>query len=110
MAKNIVFEYEGESYKLEYNEASIRDLEKNYGVTISDFESLKLSMLLDMFAVSMKMHHPGVKFAKAKEIFESFGDKEGLFAALVEMYADAVSAVLSEPAEGKATSWTMNEA
>lgn len=110
MAINIKFNYGGSEYTLEYNEAAVRLLDKTFDFSINSIEKAQVSDVPDMFFAALKMHHPEVSKAKSNEMFAVIGDKAGLLAVLVEMYVEAVSAILDEPEEGKAVAWARSEA
>lgn len=110
MATNVSFTYEGDEYTLEYNENAIRMLDKQFDFSLNSIEKVQLSDVPTLFFVALRMHHPRVVKKEADAMYAKMGNKTDLLAALVEMYAEAVQAIIEEPEEGEALSWKKNEA
>lgn len=110
MATNVTFTYEGDEYTLEYNENAIRLLDKQFDFSLNSIEKVQLSDVPNMFFVALRMHHPRVSKKDADAMYSRIGGKTDLLAALVEMYAEAVQAIIEEPEEGEAISWKKSEA
>lgn len=104
MAKQLVFEYDGVTYTLEYTRKSIEQMEGE-GFRPQDIVDKPISTLPALFAGAFYAHHRFVKREKVDEIFAQMGDKEALLEKLAEMYQDPILTLLEEPAEGKKIMW-----
>lgn len=106
--KYISFEYNGTTYTMEFNRKTAALAERQYGFSLSELQSGKLSYLPDLFKCSLMMHHPKMKENTADNLYNLMDDKYGLMMALVELYANGVNSLLDSPEEGKAISWTQH--
>jgi hypothetical protein len=114
MAKTITFTYKKTAYTLEYTRETVSLLEQN-GLSLSDVQNI-----LDRPITSMKMLFTGAFLAHHRkaasittlmdEIWETIPNKDELIGNLVEMYAEPIDSMMSEPEEEKGkTVWTVNE-
>lgn len=100
----IVFEHKGTNYTLEFNRDTVRQLERN-GFSVNDIASQPVNSVLILFRSSFLAHHPRLSQSVIDEIWDSLGNKDGLFEALIELYNEPVEALLSEPDDGKKITW-----
>ena len=107
MAKQIIFEFEGKEYTLEYTRRTVKQMEDE-GFVAADIDSKPMSLLPALFAGAFKAHHKFVKREVIDRIFDAMPDKEGLVNKLAEMYSDPIRSLLEEPAEGKKVDWAAN--
>lgn len=114
MAKTITFTYKKTAYTLEYTRETVSLLEQN-GLSLSDVQNIT-----DRPITSMKMLFTGAFLAHHRkaasittlidEIWETIPNKEELIGNLVEMYAEPIESMMSEPEEEKGkTTWTVNQ-
>lgn len=96
----ITFEFEGDSYTLEFSRKSITMMERN-GFVIDDVPNKPMTMLPRLFAGSFIMHHPRIKEETINTIYKAMGDKEGLTEALIELYNEPINAMFDEPKDSE---------
>ena len=101
----IEFEYKGEPYTLEFDRKSCEIAERSLGLSVNDVSSGKITLLPVLFQAAMRKHHPQVKHSQIMEMFNTMGDKQGLYEGLLTMYVECVETLLEEPDEGNVTSW-----
>ncbi len=100
MAKQILFEYEGKDYTLEFTRKSIETMEKR-GFVVNDIMTKPVSTLPTLFAGAFLAHHRFVKRDVIDKIFDSLTDKEELIGKLAEMYNEPIMAIMDEPSENE---------
>lgn len=94
------FEYEGSTYKMEFDRASIKLAEKMFNLTLSDFLSgneAKLPSLTTMealFHASLLKHHPQIKESTVSTLYELQSDKTELYQQLLEMYVEVIQPLM----------------
>lgn len=74
MAKNdnrtkIVFDYEGKEYTLVFSAASLKKMERNYGVKFAQLDEYVITGAEDLFVGAFIENHNEVPRAKREEIF-----------------------------------------
>lgn len=106
MAKQIIFEYQGKDYCLEYTRETVRQMERE-GFRSSDVIDKPMLSLPKLFAGAFKAHHKyGLKEKAVEEMFNLFTNKDALFEKLAEMYNSPMEAMLDEPEDsGNAIVW-----
>ena len=109
MAKQIVFDYEGKEYTLEFTRESIKQLERE-GFVAGDIVNKPMNTLPKLFAGAFRAHHRFEKPKKIEEIFENFKNKQALVEKLAEMYAEPLETLMDDEAisEGNAIAWEPN--
>lgn len=107
MGKNIQFDYNGKTYTLEFNRRSIEKMEQK-GFDIETATSKPMTTIPQLFEGAFLMHHPYVKKEVIDEIFTLFTDKQGLFSALAEMYADPLQTLVEDSTSKNAIAWGKN--
>lgn len=100
----IVFEHKGTQYTLEFSRDSVKQLERS-GFNYEEAGAKPITTLMTLFKGSFLMHHPRVSQATIDEIWESLGDKDGLFDALAGLYSEPIESLMKEPDEGKKIAW-----
>lgn len=109
MSKKIRFEYDKESYTLEYSRASIREM-AGEGFEIRGFDDEDYTLLVPLFAGAFKMHHKATSMTKIDEIYGLFTNKAQLAENLITMYMEAYESLIADPEEDeKNILWAMSE-
>lgn len=101
----IVFNFDGREYTLEFHRLAVKRAEQEFGVTIAKLQEMQISLLPDMFYCAFMMHHPRVSYERAMEIFDCFGERGELFAALIQLYMKAIMTIMEEPQGKNLVSW-----
>lgn len=90
-------------YVLEYNRQSVKTME-NQGFVLEDLTKKPVNMIPLLFSGAFIKNHRGVKRSVVDDIFDNIADKSGLMEALMEMYAETLSALTeSNDGEGNVT-------
>lgn len=98
MAKQIIFEFEGKEYVLEFTRKSIEIMERQ-GFVASDITEKPMLTLPALFAGSFLAHHRYVKREVVDKIFNKLTNKQELISKLAEMYNEPIMALMDEPGE-----------
>ena len=99
----ITINYGKTEYTLEYSRQSVKTMEAQ-GFVLDELTSKPMTMIPMLFAGAFIKNHRGLKRALIDEIFDNINDKNGLMEALMEMYAETLSALTDNAeAEGNAT-------
>ena len=99
----ITITYDKTEYTLEYNRQSVKTMEAQ-GFVLDELTSKPMTMIPMLFAGAFIKNHRGLRRALIDEIFDNINDKNGLMEALMEMYAETLSALTDNAeAEGNAT-------
>lgn len=107
MAKKIKFTYDGKNYTLEFNRASVKQMEAQ-GFRIDEIEAKPLTSIQMLFSGAFIMHHKNVSGNKnlCSEIYDSLKNRDELITLLAEMYQEPLLSLLDEPEETEGnTSW-----
>lgn len=106
MAKQLIFEFEGKEYTLEYTRRTIAEMEKK-GFVVSEIDNKPMTLLPAMFAGAFLAHHRFVKEDVINDIYSKLTKKEDLIGKLAEMYNEPIMALVEEPEEDKGNvNWT----
>ena len=90
-------------YTLEYNRQSVKTMESQ-GFVLDELTSKPMTMIPLLFSGAFIKNHRGVKRSVVDDIFDNISDKSGLMEALMEMYAETLSALTeSNDGEGNVT-------
>ena len=103
MSKQIIFDYEGNTYTLEYTRKSVKRMESR-GFVFSEIETKPVTRMPELFAGAFLAHHSGIKQEIIDKIYNGFDEKEDLIGALIEMYADTIGTLMENP-EKNGISW-----
>ena len=101
----IVLNYENKEYELEFNRQSVKTMESQ-GFVLDELTTKPMTMIPMLFSGAFIKNCKGTKRSVIDDIFDSVADKTGLMQALMEMYADTLSTLTDDVAEGNAT-WTL---
>ena len=104
----IVFEYEKKEYTLEYTLRTASAAERN-GLNVFEIESAPGTMIPLLVNGAFQRHHKGMTRAQTDEIYASIKKKNDFIKALIDMYLEAVNALVDndeEEEEGNAN-WTL---
>ena len=99
----ITIKYEKDTYELEFNRNAVRMMESQ-GFNIDALTTQPVTMIPMLFYGAFSKNHTGIKRNTVDKIYDSLSNKQGLIGALVEMYAETVSALMegSPETEGNA--------
>lgn len=96
MAKQIIFEFEGKEYTLEFTRKSIETMEKQ-GFVANEITEKPMSTLPALFAGAFLAHHRGIRPDVVERIFDKMKNKQELIAKLAEMYNEPILALIEDP-------------
>ena len=91
----ITLNYNDKDYTLDYNRQSVRIMESQ-GFVLEQISEKPVTMIPLMFSGAFIKNHKGIKRALIDEIYDEISDKSGLLNALMEMYAETLSALTDE--------------
>lgn len=101
----IVLKHDGKEYELEYNRQSVKMME-GQGFILDEFTSKPVTMIPLLFHGAFIKNCKGIKRAKIDEIYDGIGNKTELIGALVDMYAETLTALTDDTDEGN-VSWEL---
>ena len=108
MSKQLVFNYKGTEYTLEFTRKSVEQMERE-GFVADDINVKPVTTLPALFAGAFKANHRWVKRELIDEIFSKMTNKGELIGKLAEMYNEPLKALFDEPAESPENlSWTQS--
>ena len=96
----IRIEYKGKSYELGFTRNAIVAMERQ-GFNIEEISSKPMTMIPMFWQGAFAAYNKNVKRSLVDEMYENIRDKQGLIAALCEMYAEAINTLTDEPEEDK---------
>ena len=96
MAKQIIFEFEGKEYVLEFTRKSIETMERQ-GFVASDIVDKPMTTLPALFAGAFLAHNRYIKKELVDEIYSKMTNKQDLLSKLAEMYNEPIQALMEEP-------------
>ena len=105
----IVFENDKKQYTLEYTLRTASAAERN-GLNVFEIETKPGTMIPILVNGAFQRHHKGMTRQQTDEIYESITKKNDFVKALIDMYLEAVSALVDnddEEEEGNAN-WTLS--
>lgn len=106
MAKQLIFEFDGKEYTLEYTRRTVAEMEKK-GFIASDITDKPMTTLPALFAGAFLAHHRFVKEDVINDIYSKLTKKEDLIGKLAEMYNEPIMALVEEPDEDMGNvNWT----
>ncbi len=105
--KQIVFTIGNKDYTLEYTLRTAAMAERN-GLNIQEIDTKPSVQIPILVNGAFQRHHKGMTRKQTDELYAEIKKKNDFIAALVEMYADAVNALVDteEDDEGNAN-WTL---
>lgn len=92
--------YKGKNYELGFTRSTVTSLERQ-GFEINKISSMPMTMLPMFWQGAFSAYNKNVKRALMDEIYEHISDKQGLIAALTELYAETLNTLTDEPEEGQ---------
>lgn len=98
MAKQIIFEFEGKDYTLEFTRKSLETMERQ-GFIASEITEKPMTTLPTLFAGAFLAHHKFVKRDVIDKIFDKMTNKQELIGKLADMYNEPIMALMDEPEE-----------
>ena len=101
----IVIKHDNKEYVLEYNRQSVRQME-GQGFVLDEITSKPMTMIPMLFEGAFIKNCKGTKRKVISDIYEGIGDKTGLLEALMEMFAETLSTLTEDNAEGN-VSWAI---
>lgn len=104
----ITFEHKGTNYTLEFTRDAIKQMERS-GFSIENAASQPVTSLLVLFKGAFLAHHPRTSQAVIDEIWDSLGDKDGIFEALANLYNEPIEAMMKEPEDSKKIAWKVTK-
>jgi hypothetical protein len=106
MAKQLIFEFDGKEYTLEFTRRSVAEMEKK-GFIASAITEKPMSTLPALFAGAFLAHHRYIKPELVDKIFSKMKGKDNLIEKLAEMYNEPITALIEEPEEAEGNvEWT----
>lgn len=106
MAKQLIFNFEGKEYTLEFTRRTVAEMEKK-GFVASDITDKPMTTLPALFAGAFLAHHRFIKEDIIDNIYSKLTKKEDLIGKLAEMYNEPIMALIEEPDEDKGNvNWT----
>lgn len=105
MEKTLTFDYQGNTYTLEFTRKSVQQMERN-GFIITELGDKPMTFLPTLFEGAFIAHHKFLKKQIIDEIYSKLTDKGALFDTLLEMYQYPIETLMNdEPDEGNAIAW-----
>ena len=104
MENKITFDYDGQSYCLEYTKRTVKIMENN-GFVPSKILEAPVTYLPELFAGAFLANHRFIKSDVIEAIFEKFENKAELINALIEMYNEPIKALTADSTEGNSIAW-----
>ena len=102
----ISLNYGKTEYTLEYSRQSVKTMESQ-GFVLEELTAKPMTMIPMLFSGAFIKNHRGMKRNLIDEIFDNIDNKTALMEALMEMYAETLSALTDDTkGEGNA-SWAM---
>lgn len=91
--------YKGKTYELGFTRNTAMALERQ-GFVLGEMTNKPITMLPMLWQGAFMAYNKGMKRDLMDEIYKSLPDKEGLIAALTELYAEPLNVLTDEPEEG----------
>ena len=105
MAKQIIIDYKGDEYTLEFNRKTVRRMEEAGFKVDTDKPA---TMITELFRGAFLMHHRRIDANLVEEIWNAQKKKDDLLSALVQMYAEPIASLMDEDAgEDENPTWKM---
>lgn len=99
-SKQIVLEYEGKEYTLEFDRKQVERMERN-GFKINEVGDKPMTSMPQLFEGAFQKHHRYIKTETVNEILANIKNRDSLFEKLLEMYADPIVTLFDEPEESE---------
>lgn len=106
MSKQLIFNFEGKEYTLEFTRRTVSEMEKK-GFIASEIMDKPMTSLPALFAGAFLAHHRFVKQETIDMIFFKLTNKEDLISKLAEMYNEPIMSLVEDPEDDKGNvNWT----
>ena len=104
----ISFEYGEKTYTLEYT-LKTAGLAERDGLDVDDIGNKPATQIPLLFHWAFYRHHKGITKEQTAKIYKEIRDKNGLIRALVDMYAEAINALIDDEEEDETgnANWTL---
>lgn len=107
MSKQISFEFEEKQYTLEYTLRTAGQANED-GFILDQLGDKPALMIPKLVYWAFVRHHRGITRKQTETIYEWIRDKNAFIAALAEMYAAAVNALVDDGDEEGNANWTLS--
>ena len=107
MSKQISFEYEKKQYTLEYTLRTAAQANED-GFVLDEIGDKMALMVPKLVYWAFARHHRGITRKQTEDIYAWIKDKSGFVTALVEMYAEAVNALVDDEENAGNANWTLS--
>ena len=107
MSKQITFEFEKKQYTLEYTLRTAGQANED-GFILDQLGDKPALMIPKLVYWAFVRHHKGITRKQTEAIYDWIRDKSGFLAALGEMYAEAVNALVDDEDDEGNANWTMS--
>jgi len=94
----------GREYVLEFDRSIVLQLDKD-GFDIQNANKHPVSTMTDLFKAAFLKNHPNTKENDILDVLKNIDDKEGLFKALAEMYAEPLESLFGKSKNSKNLQW-----
>lgn len=92
--------YKGKNYELGFTRNTVSAMERQ-GFVITELSNKPMTMLPMLWQGAFAAYNKGMKRNLMDEIYEHIRNKEGIIAALTELYVEPLNALTDEPEEGE---------
>lgn len=107
MGKTIKFTYDNRDYVLEYTKRTIKRMEED-GFNYQEIETKPATMLPKLVKGAFLAHQRWITDDAVEDILTVLKDKNGLYEALSDMYAEQMRYLVEDPEdEEKNVEWTV---
>ena len=103
----INFTYDGKDYCLEYNKATVKQMEDK-GFSPQKILDAPMTYLPELFRGAFLANHQYTNRRVIEEIFGKMDDRAELVNVLIKMYNEPIKALTEDENEGNGVKWTMS--
>jgi len=93
MAKQVIINYKGSEYTLEFNRKTVKRMEES-GFTVNTDKPY--TMITELFKGAFQMHHRRIAPELVEEIWNAQKKKDELLPILVSMYTEPIASLMDE--------------
>lgn len=97
-AKNIIVNFEGKKYTLEFNRAVVVLMER-HGFNINEIETKVVLNTTLLIKFAFFLHHRKLSEEEIFKIYDSIKDRNGFIEKLIDMCSDTYVSMLDDPEE-----------
>ena len=107
MSKHVKIEYNGQTYKLTFTKATVKQCEQN-GFRLNDIDNMPGTMIDILVRGAFMKEHPFIKQSLVEEIYDQIVDKKGFLSVLTDLYNEPLAGLIADPEKSeKNATWTM---